>query len=393
MLIILILLIIPAFMIALAQKFPLLDRFGVVQLTFAIGFVIAAFGIFGNIDEGMTTRTSLAEISVALALPMILFASNIKKALSDAREALLAMATAVFSVILVSFVGVLIFSEQINEIWQVSGMAAGAYTGGGVNMGAIKTAINGDHDIFLSMVTYDIIFSGLYLLVILFFGQKLAGLFLRPYEGRKALEPVVTDDADPMADETARGYNRLLKVSALPGSVLSLVASVLIVGASVGISQLFSTEVAPIVIILSITTLGLLGSMIPRLHAIATSFHLGMYLIMVFCVTTATMLDISVFTNINWALGGYFTLILAGSMLLQGILCRLFNVDRDTYLIASGAAIMSVPFIPLIAGALKNREILIPGIAIAVIGYALANYMGVIVATASRSLIDTGLPF
>jgi uncharacterized membrane protein len=48
---------------------------------------------------------------------------------------------------------------------------------------------------------------------------------------------------------------------------------------------------------------------------------------------------------------------------------------------------MSVPFIPVIAGALKNREILLPGFAAAIIGYAVGNYLGIIVANVSRGLV------
>ena len=69
-----------------------------------------------------------------------------------------------------------------------------------------------------------------------------------------------------------------------------------------------------------------------------------------------------------------------GSLTLQAVLCKLFKIDTDTFLITSSAAIMSVPFIPVIAGALKNREILLPGLSVAIIGYALGNYLGILVA-------------
>ena len=47
----------------------------------------------------------------------------------------------------------------------------------------------------------------------------------------------------------------------------------------------------------------------------------------------------------------------------------------------------SCAFIPVIAGALKNREILLPGFAAAIIGYAVGNYLGIIVANISRALV------
>ncbi|MFT6114307.1 MAG: putative membrane protein [Oleispira sp.] len=47
-----------------------------------------------------------------------------------------------------------------------------------------------------------------------------------------------------------------------------------------------------------------------------------------------------------------------------------------------------MPFIPVIAGALKNREILLPGFAAAILGYAVGNYLGIIVANITRMLVS-----
>src|SRR5690606_13064737 len=95
---------------------------------------------------------------------------------------------------------------------------------------------------------------------------------------------------------------------------------------------------------------------------------------------SGTMVDTSVFYEIKWALFGYIASIMIGSMIMQAILCRIFKIDVDTFLISSSASIMSVPFIPVISGALKNRAVLVPGFAAAIIGYILGNYLGVAVA-------------
>ena len=38
---------------------------------------------------------------------------------------------------------------------------------------------------------------------------------------------------------------------------------------------------------------------------------------------------------------------------------------------------MSPPFVPVIAAALKNKEIVVSGLIIGIIGYAIGNYLGV----------------
>ena len=49
-------------------------------------------------------------------------------------------------------------------------------------------------------------------------------------------------------------------------------------------------------------------------------------------------------------------------------------------MITSTALICSPPFVPVIAGAIKNREIIVSGLTVGIIGYAIGNYLGFIVA-------------
>ena len=387
---------VPAIIILLCQKLPALDKAGVVVLSFATGIAIAAFidlpGLFSLITastveakqiQGM--QIEISEVSIALALPLLMFSINIKSALGMAGDTLKGMGLALISVIIISLVGAIIFNDQVEKIWQVAGMSVGAYTGGGPNMGAIKTAINGDENIFVTMVTYDIIFSALYLIFVMTLGQRVFGLFLLPYKGNSN----TNNDSlnmDHMADETSNSYKSLIKKETLLKTFAGVLASGAIVGISLGISSLVPADIKSTVIIVSITTLGLLASFIPAIRNLPNTFQLGMYLILVFCFTTGSMTDTEIFTNLNMGLASYITFILLGSLILQAILCKLTKVDTDTFLITSSAAIMSVPFIPVIAGALKNRDILLPGFAAAIIGYAVGNYLGILVAHAAAYL-------
>ena len=40
----------------------------------------------------------------------------------------------------------------------------------------------------------------------------------------------------------------------------------------------------------------------------------------------------------------------------------------------------SAPFVPVVAAAIRNKEVVIPGMIIGVIGYAIGNYLGVAIA-------------
>jgi uncharacterized membrane protein len=131
------------------------------------------------------------------------------------------------------------------------------------------------------------------------------------------------------------------------------------------------------VTVLSITTLGILASLIKSVNKIEKTFQLGMYLILVFSLTVAStsdlrtmfgkgMLDLILF--ITWC---YF-----GSMILHLILAKIFRIDADNFLITATAFVFSPPFVPLVANALKNKDVIVTGITGGVIGYLLGNYFG-----------------
>ena len=62
--------------------------------------------------------------------------------------------------------------------------------------------------------------------------------------------------------------------------------------------------------------------------------------------------------------------------MLQLLLSKIFIIDTDTMIITSTALVCSPPFVPVVAGALRNREIVVPGITIGIVGYAIGNYLG-----------------
>jgi len=390
MILVLAYLLIPALIVIACQKFSLLDKAGVVVLSFGLGIAIAAgfdLTLLFEADTIKAVQKDVSEITIAIALPLLLFSINVKSALNMAGDTMKGMALALLSVIVISTAGAVIFADQVADVWQVAGMSVGAYTGGGPNMAAIKTAIDGKESIFISMVTYDILFSAIYLVFVMTLGQRVFGLFLRKYEPKNESGDIDYAGMEHLADETANGYKKLTQVKLLPQTVAALLSSGIVVGLALFIASLVPETYKSTTTIICITSLGLAASFIPKIRDLANSFQLGMYLILVFCFTMGTMTDTSIFTNIDLGLAGYISFILLGSLIMQAILCKIFKVDTDTFLITSSAAIMSVPFIPVIAGALKNREILLPGFAAAILGYAVGNYLGIIVANVSRSLV------
>jgi uncharacterized membrane protein len=60
--------------------------------------------------------------------------------------------------------------------------------------------------------------------------------------------------------------------------------------------------------------------------------------------------------------------------------CKAVQIDADTALITSTAGIYGPAFIAPVAGAMKNKEVMLPGLITGILGYAVGNYLGIAVA-------------
>jgi uncharacterized membrane protein len=84
--------------------------------------------------------------------------------------------------------------------------------------------------------------------------------------------------------------------------------------------------------------------------------------------------------NLLYNLLLYIAIVIVGSLLLHSILSWIFRINVDDFIITSTALSNSPPFVPVVAAALRNKEVVVPGMIIGVIGYAIGNYLGVAIA-------------
>jgi uncharacterized membrane protein len=136
-----------------------------------------------------------------------------------------------------------------------------------------------------------------------------------------------------------------------------------------------------VVVILSITTFAIIASMIESINKIEKTFQLGMYFVLVFSFTVASMADLRTVFSIGFlGLFGYISYAYFGSLFLHILLSKIFRVNADDFLITTTALVFSPPFVPVVAGALKNKDVIITGITVGIIGYVIGNYLGVAMA-------------
>lgn len=360
----------PALVIWLCYRFPMINKIGAVIICYLVGITLGNSGLLP--PGAFAVQQRVSEAAVAMAMPLLLFSMDVRRWLSIAGRALLCMLGATLSIIIVAALAVYWVSPHLPDAWKLGGMAIGVYTGGTPNLAAIKEALHVDATTFVIMHTYDTVISLIYIVFCMtlakpLFGKILPGfVFADPGAAQASLE-----------DENISSYAGMLSRKVLIPLVCALFLVAMIVGASVGLIALLPKTFATAAGILAITTGGAIGSFIPRVRRIPKTFQAGMYLIFVFCLTVGSMVNLRDLIRIVWPIMFLVVFCIGGSFLLHAVFCRIFRIDVDTFIITSVSAICSPPFVPPVAGALKNKEVLLSGITTGIVGYAIGNYLGI----------------
>jgi uncharacterized membrane protein len=130
------------------------------------------------------------------------------------------------------------------------------------------------------------------------------------------------------------------------------------------------------VVILTVTTLSIIASFSDRVRNLPKTFELGMFFILVFSVMLASMFDYRAVQGDTLFIGLLVSMVIFGALLLHLLFCRLFRISGDLYSISLIALLCSPPFVPPMMGAMGNKKVLISGIVIGLIGYAVGTYLG-----------------
>jgi uncharacterized membrane protein len=364
--------VIPAVVLRLCQRFSLLGKIGPVLLLYGLGIIIGNIGLMP--EQMPAVQELLSNAMVPLAIPLMLFGCTFN--MKGARSQILALVTGMISVAAAVVIGYLIFGRGLPEGAKIGGMLTGVYTGGTINLAALKTMLGVDDETYLLINSYDILVSFLYLSFLLAIGIKLFRSFLPNTLGEFTAKDEKTIKAE-MEKENRKPYRSLFTRVGAAYLAKLLGLTILIVGISAGVALALPSSMFMTVFILMLTTLGIGCSFIKKIHNMKYSYDFGMYFIYIFCIVVASMADLS---KLDFAGGigllGYLLVAVFGSLLLQIIFAKIFKIDSDMMVIASVTYINSPPFVPMMAAAMKNKDVLIPGLTIGVIGYAAGNYLG-----------------
>lgn len=368
----------PAGVLWLCRRYTLLDKLGPIMILYGLGILIGNIG--WHPAEMPVAQEIATSASIPLAIPMMLFACRFT--LSEASLQLRVCISGFLAVFISVVMGYLLFGRYIPEGAEIGGIMSGMYTGGMLNAAALQQIFRVEEQAYVIMCSYDIVVSFLYLVFLVSVGFK----FFRWLYGERKSNYLSAEDREELerqiAEQKRNPYEGLWSKEGMRELAKIVGVTLVLVALSALATLPFPSEWFMVIFILVLSTLGVVCSFFKPIRALNRSFDIGMYLIYIFSVAMASMAD---FSKLNIADGAnqiaFLCIAVFGSLVLHALLCRLMRVDADSMVASSVAFVNSPPFVPMMVVAMKNKSVLIVGLGAGIVGYALGNHFGVVMAS------------
>ena len=371
----------PILIIEAFKRWTIVQKIGTVVLAYAVGIIASLCGVFHFADPAIGAtftklQSTVMNVAVPLAIPLMLFNCDFKLWTKSLPKTTWALVTGIAAVIVASISGYFVFRNHVPEIAKVTGMMAGIYTGGTMNFNALGAALNVDRSVMAIVLAFQMVITTPYIFFLLGGGYKIFRKLL-PYKdithkGRMDEDEVETNDVE--------NYRGMFEKKNFIGMMKGLGLSICFLAVGAGLALLITGTLNELVVILTITTLFIIASFFKPVRELPKTFELGMFFILIFSVIVASMFDINSVNGGSLYIGGFVLWIIGVSVGLHLLLCRIAKVSGDLFCVCQVGLLCSPPFVPPIAGAMKNKKVLISGIVVGLVGYAIGTYLGALLA-------------
>ena len=363
------------------KRWTVIQKIGTVVLAYAVGIIASLCGVFEFATPEIATsfgkmQSMMMNVAVPLAIPLMLFNCDFKLWTKSLPKTAWALVTGIVAVIIASISGYFIFRNSVPEIAKVTGMMAGIYTGGTMNFNALGAALNVDRSVMAIVLAFQMVITTPYIFFLLGGGYKIFRKIL-PY---KDITHKGRVDEDEVETADVENYHGMFEKKNFWGMMKGLGLSFVFLAIGAGLALLITGKLNELVVILTITTLAIIASFFKKVRELPKTFELGMFFILIFSVIVASMFDINSVNGGSLYIGGFVFWIIGISVGLHLLLCRIAKVSGDLFCVCQVGLLCSPPFVPPIAGAMKNKKVLISGIVVGLVGYAIGTYLGVLLA-------------
>ncbi len=358
----------------LERRFRSLSKLGAALLAIALG---AALSNSGLVAPASPVYDVISGSVTSLAIAWLLLAVNLGDLRRVGGRMLLAFTLAVLGTAVGAVVGAALFGPVFGDsTWKLAGTLTATYTGGSLNFVAVGGSLGLPDALFAGATAADATTTALWLGVTILLPPWL----IRLVPGWATLPAVASSEGSGHA-ATDHPLHAATRVSTADLSVL-LAVGIALVAAADALGDLVPAVPA----VLWLTTIALLVGQVGRFRESRGAFQLGNVALQLFFVIIGiysrfgeiVLVGVEVF---------FFTLVVVlvhGSLLFGA--GRVLRLDPATLAVSSQAAVGGPSSALAVAVSGGWQALVLPGIIVGLLGYAVGTYLGFGVAYTVRAL-------
>jgi uncharacterized membrane protein len=322
----------------------------------------------GAVPAGAPVFSMVSDLLVPAAIPLLLFKANLRRILAESGPMLMAFAIGVVGATLGAVLGFYLLPLG-SEDAQLAGVFTATYTGGSMNFVAVAKSVGFDGSSqYAAAMAADNLVGTPYLLVLVvipaiaWVRRAFPSAIIDAAENERTLHPM-SEDAGPL---------NLLHLTFALALSLVICALGLEIAGQLGVARygiLFITAIAV-----------LIANLAPdRMARLEGDFELGTVFMYLFFVTIGASANLLELAGEAMILVPYGIMIITAHLLVLMLGVKLLKIDLAEALVASNACIMGPATAAAIAAGQGWRSLVTPGLLVGVLGYVIANFLGVAV--------------
>lgn len=371
-----------ALSIYLEQKFEWASKLSGAIIALVGAMLLANFGVIPI--ESPTYDVVWAYV-VPLAIPLLLFQSNIIKIWKESGRLLIIFLISSIATVAGTIIAFFLFKDHVSGLDEIGAMLAGSYTGGGVNFAAMATRFEVDGGTVSSTVVADNLLMAVYFLVLI--AVPAAGFFKKHY--RTPYIDELEQSADSKDNQAASYWKR--KEISLSDIALAVGSSFVIVAVSFKLAEFFSNVIPEDVNVFLAVLRGIIGddylmlttitlllvTLIPKyFSSINGAQEIGTFLIYIFFVVIGVPASIPLIIQNAPLILLFAAIIVAVNMLISFSFGKLFKFSLEEIILSSNANIGGPTTAAAMAISRGWTKLVGPILIIGTLGYIIGNYIG-----------------
>lgn len=322
---------------------------------------------------------------VPLAIPLLLFQSNIVKVWQESKRLLIIFLISTIGTVAGTIVAFFLLKDVIPNLNYIGAMLSGSYTGGGVNFAAMATRFDVDEGLVSSTVVADNLLMAVYFLVLITIPA--IGFFKNKF-GTPHIDEI-EKNSDASENQASSYWGR--KEISLRDIALAIGTAFAIVAVSFSLagffselipedSNIFLTVLRGIIgddyLMLTTLTLVLVAVFPKYFDSISGSQEFGTFFIYIFFVVIGVPASIPLIIQNAPLILVFAALIVFINMLISFSAGKLFKFNLEEIILASNANIGGPTTAAAMAISRGWTKLVGPILIIGTLGYIIGNYVG-----------------